>query len=86
MKVENWFLMLLEVEFFQLKQHKGKEWQYLTPKQMIQILPEFTKFTKWNQTNYIFFVSNKENYWKSIPQCNEFNKVIKQNEDYIYEF
>ena len=52
--------MLLEVKCFQLKQRKGKDWQYLTPKQMIQILPKFTKFIKWNQMNYIFFVSNKE--------------------------
>ena len=30
--------------------------------------------------------SRKRNYWKSIQQYNEFNKVIKQNEYYIYEF
>ena len=28
----------------------------------------------------------KKNYWKSIQQYNEFNKVIKQNGYYIYEF
>ena len=38
--------MLLEVKCFQLKQRKGKDRQYLTPKQMIQILPKFTKFIK----------------------------------------
>ena len=50
---------------------------------MLQILP---KLTKWNQKNYIFFISRKINYYKSIQQYNEFNKLIKQNEYYIYEF
>ena len=66
------------------KQEKqGKESKILTLKQMLQILP---KLTKWNQKNYIFFISRKINYYKSIQQYNEFNKLIKQNEYYIYEF
>ena len=34
----------------------------------------------------IFFVSSTRNYYKIIQQCNEFNKNIKQNRYYIYEF
>ena len=30
--------------------------------------------------------SSKRNYKKSVQQCNEFNKIIKQNRYYIYEF
>ena len=36
---------------------------------------------------YIFCIEeNEEVYLKSIQQYDEFNKVIKQNEYYIYEF
>ena len=30
--------------------------------------------------------SSKRNYKKSVQQYNEFNKIIKQNRYYIYEF
>ena len=36
-------------------------------------------------TNYIFLVSSKRNFQKSIQQYNKLDKVIKQNGYYIYE-
>ena len=45
-----------------------------------------TKLTKYNQTNYIFFVLSKQSDYKCIQQYNEFNKVIKQNGHYVYKF
>ena len=36
--------------------------------------------------NEIAKKSSKINYKKSVQQYNEFNKIIKQNRYYIYEF
>ena len=41
--------------------------------------------TSKNSSSHIFFVSSKLNCEKSIQQCNEFNKAIKQNVYPIYE-
>ena len=63
----------------------------LTPKQMLQILPiALAQVKACNLSekvlNGIFIVSRKRNYQKSIQQYNKFNKVIKHNGYYIYEF
>ena len=55
------------------KKKHGEGLKILTPKHMIQRLPIVLaqakagnisdwKFTKWNQTNNIFFISSKGNY------------------------
>ena len=47
-----------------------------------RIQKQFRKFIKWSQTNYLFTVSIKRNYYKSIQQLNE---LIIKNGYYIYE-
>ena len=42
------------------------------------------KFSKWDKTNNIVFVSIKRNYKKSIQQYNEFNKSIIWKLDTIF--
>ena len=73
----------------------GKELKILIPTQMLQRLPialaqvkagnaSENLLNKIRQIIYSLFQEKK--FLKSIQQYNEFNKVIKQKEYYIYEF
>ena len=77
------------------KGQKGKGIKILTPKQMLQRLPVVLAQVRAGNTSenlsnetrqIIFFASRPRSYQKSIQQYNEFNKVIKQNGNYIFEF
>ena len=62
---------------------------------MLQRLPIVLTQVKANNTSenllseirqFFYSRKRKRNYWKSIQQDNRFNKIVKQNRYYIYEF
>ena len=85
--------ILSEVKY---KKHYREGLKLLTPKQMLQRLPialaqEKAGNTSENLLNEIRNITYslyqaKENNKKIIQQYNQFNKVIKQNGNSIYEF
>ena len=73
----------------------GKELKILIPTQMLQRLPIALAQVKADNASenllnkirqIIYSLFQEKKFLKSIQQYNEFNKVIKQKEYYIYEF